>query len=161
MYSWGLGKNGQLGVKDPKDFASTPQKVELPENVIISQVACSHKFNLAVSTEGDLYSWGSGPMGELGQGYLSEQSTPKKITKLPSNDLKFKQVAVGQEHSLALSVTGDIYVWGSNDLGQLGLGHFKPLDRPQRLMFEGEFISIHAQSKISMGLTGMCLILTP
>lgn len=154
MYSWGVGKNGQLGLAEKKDFASTPQLVELPDNVVICKLACGPKFNLAVSTDGDLFTWGTGMMGQLGLGYQLEANVPTKITKLPTNDLKFKEVAAGKEHSLALSTTGDLYAWGGNDLGQLGLGHLKPVDRPQRVPFNNKFISINARSKLSMALTG-------
>jgi alpha-tubulin suppressor-like RCC1 family protein len=51
---------------------------------------------------GDLWSWGTGVLGELGQAYITNSPKPARIIKAP-NDTKFKMVAVGQEHSLALT----------------------------------------------------------
>ena len=42
-------------------------------------------------------------------------------------------IAVGAEHTLALSSTGDVWAWGSNGDGQLGLGHTAAVREPQLL----------------------------
>jgi len=33
------------------------------------------------------------------------------------------QISAGEAHSMALSMSGNVYSWGRNDCGQLGLGH--------------------------------------
>ena len=38
------------------------------------------------------------------------------------NQLAFNAVSAGQHHSLALRATGDLWTWGDNEYGQLGLG---------------------------------------
>lgn len=40
-------------------------------------------------------------------------------------------IAVGSEHALALASNGDVYGWGCNADGQLGLGHTKIVKEPQ------------------------------
>jgi len=40
------------------------------------------------------------------------------------------QVSAGDEHSAVLTERGRVYVFGSNDWGQLGLGHKKPSNKP-------------------------------
>lgn len=44
--------------------------------------------------------------------------------------LFIEDIAVGCEHVLALSSTGDVYAWGCNSEGQLGLGHANPVKEP-------------------------------
>lgn len=39
-------------------------------------------------------------------------------------------IAVGSEHTVALTSTGDVWGWGSNSDGQLGLGHFNTVREP-------------------------------
>ena len=39
--------------------------------------------------------------------------------------LRFDQVACGSEHSMALTTEGDLYSWGLNFKGQLGVGDFE------------------------------------
>ena len=38
---------------------------------------------------------------------------------------------MGSEHTLALTSTGDVWAWGSNGDGQLGLGHTFAVREPQ------------------------------
>ena len=40
-------------------------------------------------------------------------------------------VSVGSEHTLALGCDGEVWVWGSNSDGQLGLGHTVAVREPQ------------------------------
>lgn len=40
------------------------------------------------------------------------------------------KVACGYEHSLALTDKGDLYVWGKNDNGQLGIGKVTDIAYP-------------------------------
>lgn len=42
-------------------------------------------------------------------------------------------IAVGSEHTLALTSDGEIWAWGSNGDGQLGLGHTGAVREPQMI----------------------------
>lgn len=46
-------------------------------------------------------------------------------------DYVVEDVAVGAEHTLALTSCGDVWGWGSNSDGQLGLGHVVAIKIPQ------------------------------
>lgn len=158
MYAWGVGTHGQLGLGEKIDYVSSPRPVNLPENVKIVQVSCGEQFTLALSENGDIYSWGDGANGQLGLGYVVEQLEPKKISNFSSEDVVFTKISAGKEHALALSDSGDIYVWGGNMFGQLGLNHYKPYNRPQKLPSELKFVDIDAGSYHSLAVTGMDLI---
>lgn len=82
--------------------------------------------------DGQIYTWGTGHMGELGLAYLEKTDEPTKVVKVPPHT-NWAQVACGKEHTLALTDGGILYAWGANELGQLGLGHTKPVDRPTRI----------------------------
>lgn len=155
MYAWGVGTHGQLGLGEKVDYVTSPKPLTLPENVKFVQVSCGELFTLALSEDGDIYSWGDGVNGQLGLGYVVEQLTPKKITTISEGEVKFKKISAGKEHSLALSNSGDIYVWGGNMFGQLGLNHYKPCYRPQKLQSELKFVDIDAGSYHSLAVTGM------
>ncbi|XP_060529192.1 RCC1 domain-containing protein 1 [Cylas formicarius] len=68
---------------------------------------------------GNVYSFGRGSRGQLGHGTLDDEKSPKLINALAG--IKIKNIAVGGWHSFALSVDGDLYCWGWNGNGQLGL----------------------------------------
>jgi E3 ubiquitin-protein ligase HERC1 len=42
-----------------------------------------------------------------------------------------EEITVGAEHALALTSTGDVWGWGNNADGQLGLGHTAIVREPQ------------------------------
>ena len=62
-------------------------------NVLIS-LFCS-------SEEGEVFSWGSGDGGKLGQGHLRDRSTPLRIAEL--KDVKVSKIACHEFHSAAIS----------------------------------------------------------
>nr|XP_015199041.1 PREDICTED: RCC1 domain-containing protein 1 isoform X1 [Lepisosteus oculatus] len=91
----------------------------------LSPQLCAHK--LALGTEhavlltaaGAVYTWGSGSHGQLGHGGLDSQAEPQVVEALWG--LSMRDVAAGGWHSACISAGGDLYVWGWNDRGQLGL----------------------------------------
>ena len=58
-------------------------------------------------------------------------SRPQLVTVLSSRFVE--DVAVGSEHTLALTSDGEVWGWGSNGDGQLGLGHTGTVREPQLL----------------------------
>ncbi|XP_030048008.1 E3 ISG15--protein ligase HERC5 [Microcaecilia unicolor] len=88
----------------------------------IIQVSCGEHHSLALSKDGQLFAWGENTHGQLGLGdWCSLQPKPKLVKGLQSSPLA--QITAGREHSIALSISGAVYSWGRNSMGQLGLGH--------------------------------------
>lgn len=69
---------------------------------------------------GKLYTWGRNNCGQLGNNDHGHNDVtfPTAIMSSKSN---WVTVAAGKEHSLALDADGDVYAFGCNDHGQLGL----------------------------------------
>ena len=92
-----------------------------PEDVQISQVSAGICHTLYLTTEGDVYVSGENADGQLGCGKLSDVlSQPTRLNTFPAGT-KFSQVAAGRNHSLFLTRDHQVYVCGSDELGQLGL----------------------------------------
>ena len=76
----------------------------------------------ALSSFGRVFTWGYNREGQLGIGARSHQKLPQDITARFS--LKDKEkivlISLGNQHSGALSSFGRVFLWGKNDLGQLG-----------------------------------------
>jgi len=72
--------------------------------------------------------WGDNRAGQLGDATLFNRTTPVQPVGLDSG---VSQVAAGEAHTLAVSVSGTVVAWGRNTDGQLGDGtldaHFIPL----------------------------------
>lgn len=77
---------------------------------------------MAVNEWGQLFSWGSNTSGQCGLENDSSATypSPKLVKSLATKQIV--QIACGQFHSLALTNSGELYSFGSNLHGQLGLG---------------------------------------
>ena len=124
VYTWGAGYYGQLASKGRyfEKCSKTPKKVDFAMPVV--QVQSGGFFNAVVTAEGDLLTWGdarSGQTGNLERQILMTQF-PTLVDQLQMAHVQVKTVACGQAHTLILSKTGEVYSWGNNKYGQLGIG---------------------------------------
>ncbi|CAI7583885.1 unnamed protein product [Penicillium bialowiezense] len=89
------------------------------KDVVMSKL---HTAIITSDPEANLYMCGFGPGGRLGTG---DESTRFTFACIETGGLEGKHVisvALGQDHSLAITEGGDIFSWGSNKFGQLGYG---------------------------------------
>ncbi len=52
----------------------------------------------------------------------TKEKATEDISFKEENEIKVKQVALGDNYSAAVTETGNLYLWGSNYRGQLGNG---------------------------------------
>jgi len=72
-----------------------------------------------VTDDGTLFTFGLNDKGQLGH------STDDKFVPLPLEvglPDPVKHVAVGEHHTMCITSGGDVWAWGSNEAGQLGIG---------------------------------------
>lgn len=114
----------RLGLSDTLDHSISNELPTLIRNkpIRIQNVVMS-KLHTAIITddpEANLFICGFGPGGRLGTG---DESTRFNFVCIETGALEGKKimsVALGQDHSLAITEYGEIFSWGSNKLGQLG-----------------------------------------
>lgn len=80
-----------------------------------------------ITTKGMLMTWGSGENGRLGHGNTEMHNAPTpvqglRITKSKKDEQRVIDFAIGQFHFVALTESRDVFTWGRNNYGQLGLG---------------------------------------
>uniref|UniRef100_M4B9Y6 Uncharacterized protein n=1 Tax=Hyaloperonospora arabidopsidis (strain Emoy2) TaxID=559515 RepID=M4B9Y6_HYAAE len=96
----------------------------------VTSVACGAQHTLVLLQDGRLFAMGDNEFGQLGtkRGEEAETnctSTPVRVATFGS-DKRLKQIGCGHDFSMALTTTGEVYSWGRNQLGQLGLGESQP-----------------------------------
>jgi alpha-tubulin suppressor-like RCC1 family protein len=111
-----VNDSGQLGLGDT-DFRATPAQVSIPEH--IERVAAGHEFVIANDPGGELWAWGANGEGQLGKGDNLGTSTPVMVSSQPGGSEVFD---CGDNHVIAAYSDGNLYAWGYNFDGQLGLG---------------------------------------
>ncbi|CAL1541385.1 unnamed protein product [Lymnaea stagnalis] len=120
VWAFGDGDYGKLGLgnSSPK---SVPTKVELLKDFIIKKIACGTQFSVALTTDGHVYTWGQDRMIGQGETQCVSHCKPEQVMPLAGHFID--DITAGAEHTLALAVTGQVWGWGINTDGQLGLGH--------------------------------------
>ncbi len=121
-YGWGSNTSGLLG-NGTTTQANVPT-LTASSLVDIAEVATSGTHTLFLDRNGNVYASGQNTSGQLGTGTTTAASKPVKV-KLP---LRFgvpdyaTQIWAGDNVSYMRGSYGDIYSWGSNNLGRTGHG---------------------------------------
>ena len=71
----------------------------------------------------EVWGWGLNNYGQLGNGATTAASRPVKATWTAATGETILSLAVGERHSLMLTLQGStrrVYAWGSNGVGQVG-----------------------------------------
>lgn len=133
VLSFGEGSHGQLG-HGSRDCLIKPQAIKLlhpgnlgTNNNHVVALAAGMTFSMALTAKGEIYTWGSGPYGELGLGSKHKFAPePERIQTFPPavGNEGFTLIECGAHHAMALSAKDRkmLCVWGRNDFGQLGNG---------------------------------------
>lgn len=131
LYAWGSNARGQLGIGSLQDIW-TPKLVRMPMGKIVKQLACGREHCLAVTIDCVAYAWGKGDKGQLGIGRLQDSPAPKQVQGI----IEVIRCAAGEDHSGAICRSDDeeegnaLYMWGSTEMGKLGLGTISSSDSP-------------------------------
>jgi alpha-tubulin suppressor-like RCC1 family protein len=129
LFAFGGNRYGELGnatnagtqIPNP-----TPTPVVLPgASGQVMQIAAGVEQSLALTSTGQLYTFGGNRYGELGRAANTETPAPNPTpapVSLPTATGPVRSIAAGAFHSLALTASGLIYAFGRNTDGQLGNG---------------------------------------
>jgi alpha-tubulin suppressor-like RCC1 family protein len=129
VWAWGWNNKGQLGfgIGYLEPFSSFPLPVNFFADSINSftvlRLAAGFTHSMAVSSLGQVYSWGDNRKGQLGLGDFSDRPFPSLVSNFASDKespVWIVDVACGSYFSAAITRMGEIHVWGSNRKGQLG-----------------------------------------
>ena len=136
LYAWGINYMGQLGNGDSAfDPVNIPVQISLPGKALQvvsgsghTAILCYNDVNGNCIYDADeatsVYVCGADSRGQLATGKLGDrQNTPIHIAALDNKNII--SLAAGDAHTLALSASGNVYGWGWNEDGQLGIGDKK------------------------------------
>ncbi|XP_071689901.1 ultraviolet-B receptor UVR8 isoform X3 [Rutidosis leptorrhynchoides] len=116
---WGNGDYGRLGLGN-LESKWRPAFVSSFDDGNLREIACGGAHTLFLTESGSVYASGLNDCGQLGvEDGRSYTLDPVEISGLPNDIVK---VAAGYYHSSAITESGELYVWGKNTSGQLGLG---------------------------------------
>ena len=98
---------------------AVPAIVEQPSNNIVA-ISSGLTHNLLLTSEGDVWAWGSNSYGECGTNSSDEPVYVLKPVKVSISNIK--AIATGNKFSVVLKDDGTVWTWGDNNNGELGIG---------------------------------------
>lgn len=147
LWTWGDNASGQLGNGALGGNTSSPVQIAGFSDWTSVQPGISATF--AMRTAGTLWVCGANNGGYLGNGLVSGQTlTPTQVTGVPS----FSSFAVGKTHILAVSTIGQLWTWGQNIDGQLGVGDVAARSLPIQVGGLSDWSKVYASNGISFAI---------
>ena len=113
--------------------------------------AATTSFTLVRRSNGTIASWGYNTDGQRGDGTIGAASDTIGSVTLPAGRTA-RQIAAGGSHALVLLDSGEVYAWGGNDSGQLGLGDLLFRSAPVKVNLPGLAVAVAAGKFHSVAL---------
>lgn len=169
VVTWGSARAGELGNGETEGEPEGPQRVcalgvsgacpSGPFLTGVAQLAGGNEFAAARLEDGTVATWGLNDSGELGTGSNKGpeacgagpdncSSTPVAVEGLSG----VTQIAVGEQHTLALLSTGGVEAWGVGAAGELGNGMTQNVFSPAQVSALSGIVSVFAGENDSYAL---------
>jgi alpha-tubulin suppressor-like RCC1 family protein len=146
--AWGRNELGQLGDGTTTDVAAPEALSNTGLFNGVEVIAKNSLSALALTTGGDLISWGSNFHGNLGDGTVTDRSSPVSV----STGNTFVAIAAGGDHMAAIDYSGFAWAWGDNSLGQVGDGTVTNRSTPTSVVGGNQFVALSAGGAHCVGL---------
>ncbi|GMG16651.1 unnamed protein product [Phytophthora fragariaefolia] len=159
VFSWGLGHSGALGhglnpLEQTFDSVTSPMEVLTLKGRRVMQIACGDMHSAALLATGELLTCGQRDHGRLGRQLVPVEVRKKEVVKLqsqcaddeecsswfapvafPRKGVKCTHVACGSAHTLVIGASHELYAFGWNSCGQLGVGDCRDRFVPTRVTY--------------------------
>jgi len=118
MYCWGSNSLGQLGNNNHGTGLNDVPRV-VWGLFDVTHMALGAQHTCAVTND-EVWCWGLNNRGQLGDGTLFNRRTAAKV-QLPNGIHGISAMTAGLHHT-CITARGNMWCWGSNSQGQLGVG---------------------------------------
>ena len=145
VFAMGYNAKGQLGIGNQtftplptlvSAFASKLREAFKPSKFVTTVGLSYYHTIFSCGDDLETYSWGRNDHGQLGLGDNKDRWEPSLIENLKGK--KVTSIGCGQYHTILATNMSEVYSFGRNDSGQLGL-HFKVDSKATPTLIEGMF----------------------
>lgn len=150
--SWGGGSSGRLGhdrrsgllgfLSSSSEY--TPRLIRRLEGIKVIEIAAGLLHSACTDENGSVFVFGEGPTKKFRIGDSDNATDLSRMSELPFSE----EVACGGYHTCVITRSGELYTWGSNENGCLGIGCTDVILSPERV--EGPFLR-QSVTKVSCG----------
>ena len=128
IFAWGSNDKGQLGINKKSYKKTKPVKCnDWPNNVV--DIKCGERHTLVLTSNQEVFSCGSGYYGQLGRDGINNKYFAPSL-QIIEGLKEIIRIECGITHSFCIDINNELYVFGDNKYGQLGLGHEDEEEKP-------------------------------
>jgi alpha-tubulin suppressor-like RCC1 family protein len=118
VYGLGLNQYGQLGLGDTVN-RFTANRILTLSHQNVTRIFAGSYFSFVSTSNNSVYGFGDNKFGQLGLGHILPIHAPTIVDFFTGMNLS--DIQIGLFHAVALTTSGDVYSWGSNEYYHLGL----------------------------------------
>ena len=119
LWTWGFNSAGSLGSGNSSQRSSPGTTAGGGTNWCFVSMARTGTHAAGIKTDGTLWTWGNNNCGQLGDGTITNRSSPGTVAGGGTN---WCFVSTGQNSTAAIKTDGSLWTWGCNSSGELGNG---------------------------------------
>jgi alpha-tubulin suppressor-like RCC1 family protein len=162
LWCWGENSSGQLGLGIIGGYYTTPQPVTTNVVKVSTSIGgWGDRHTCAVKSDSSIFCWGNNSYGQLGNGSfgnnISYPSSDIYVDAFYNRLTDIYHVSVGNSHTCAVDNKNQIWCWGNNYYGQLGIGkdsnYYQTYYR-----FPRQVTSVGKVKGVSAGYSSTCVI---
>jgi alpha-tubulin suppressor-like RCC1 family protein len=167
VWTWGANFGGKLGINDANttNRSLVPVEVHGPGNVdylhSVSAIMGGEVHNVAVNSDGTVWTWGNNFQGGLGDGTTNDSALPIQAGLLSVPPLTNVVSLGGRTYfNLAVKTDGTIWGWGMGTSGQIGNGGNTNCLTPMQVLNSQPGGAVNSPRQVSCGYTYGVALLT-
>ncbi|RKP19483.1 RCC1/BLIP-II [Rozella allomycis CSF55] len=129
VFAWGTFRSsrGIFGFDEHTTIQKRATQVLGLKNQFVKYIASGANHLIALTSDGKMWSWGCTEQGQLGRRLVARQELQTLIPRTVTNSRSklnsgYKTVVCGSYHTLTINEQGEVFGFGLNNYGQLGLG---------------------------------------
>ncbi len=162
VFTWGSNDFGQLGngtTTESLEPVAVKRSGALAGK-IVTAIAASGLQTMVLTSDGQVFCWGSNESGQLGDGSTTRRNEPVPvITNGALGNKAITAIVAGYSHAVALTSDGRLFAWGWNLYGQLGDGSTTQRNEPVEVNMDAmagrSVIAIAGGGLHTLALTGV------
>ena len=125
VYAFGWAEDGQLGLPDTaiSEGMMTTKIERIADIQKAVKIAAGSLFSAVLTETGNVYTWGNGEQGQLGQGSKAlRRPRPSQVTAISAETIV--DLVCGESYAIAVSQEGKVFGWGQGVAGAFEGGQF-------------------------------------
>ena len=130
LWCWGYNHDGEAGIGTTTNV-TRPHQVTTPARAVWTSVSAGGTHTCATRSDATLWCWGYNADGEAGLGTTTNGTRPHQVTS-PAR-AGWTSGSAGAFHTCATRSDGTLWCWGTNGLGELGIGGTEDQDQPRQV----------------------------